>query len=73
MVKLGFEHDSWIQSVSYDTETLAMTIVMKGGSKNIYECNSIPRSVYDSFESASSKGTFFNQNIKGKYMSKIFT
>lgn len=70
---LGFENDSWIQSVSYNTETKAMLIIMKGGSKNRYECDNVPQAIYEAFERAGSKGQYFNANIKGKYMNKLFT
>lgn len=64
---LEFDNDSWIQFVSYDTETRQMRITMKGGKKNIYECQNVPQDVYHEFKKAGSRGNFFNNNIKGKY------
>lgn len=67
MTLLSFDNDSWIQHVEYDTETKQMRITMKGGKKNIYECQGVSLDVYEEFEKAGSRGNFFNNNIKGKY------
>jgi len=72
MEKLEFDNDSWIQHVEYDPETSQMRITMKGGQKSVYECQDVPRDVYDAFKSAPSRGSFFNQNIKGNYTHKWF-
>ena len=67
MALLEFDNDSWIQHVAYDTETKQMRITMKGGKKNIYECQNVSQDVYDEFKKAPSRGNFFNNNIKGNY------
>ncbi|NIU00402.1 MAG: KTSC domain-containing protein [Nitrosopumilaceae archaeon] len=65
-MKLEFTNDSWIEHVKYDTETKRMVIKIRG-SKDTYECEGVEQDVYDAFKAASSKGKFFNANIKGQY------
>lgn len=72
MTKYEFDNDSWIQHVEYDDESQQMRIVMKGGKKSVYECQDVPKDVYDTFKSAPSRGSFFNTNIKGNYIHKWF-
>lgn len=71
-MKKSFDNDSWIQHVEYDTETNEMVITMKGGTKNKYACQSVPDEVYEEFKRAGSRGTYFNNNIKGKYLHEWF-
>lgn len=66
-MKLEFDNDSWIQHVSYDTDTQEMAITMKGGKKNVYACQGVPLEVFEAFKNAGSRGKFFNENIKGRY------
>jgi hypothetical protein len=51
-----------IASIGYDTETLTLEVEFLSGG--IYQYFGVPQDVYDSFISASSKGTFFHHNIK---------
>lgn len=70
-MRTEFKNDSWIYLVTYDTETRLMQVYVKG-NKNLYELVDVPEEVYNSFRDSVSKGTFFNQNLKGKYMDKMF-
>lgn len=64
-----FYNDSWIVKVSYDTDTKKMVVQTK---IKTYECDGVPEDVYDAFDRASSRGAFFNENIKGRYLDKLF-
>lgn len=68
---LGFTHDSWIQSVEYNTETKALTVQTERGDS--YELQDVPREVYDEFAKAPSKGSYFNRNLKGQYSAELFS
>lgn len=69
LTKLEFTNDSWIKKVTYDTETKEMTIF---DSKKSYTCVGVDQSVYDAFNSAPSKGSYFNSVIKGKFSHQWF-
>ena len=64
-----FDNDSWIVKVRYDTDTKKMVVHTK---IKTYECDNVPEDVFDAFDRASSRGAFFNSNIKGKYLDKLF-
>lgn len=64
-----FHNDSWITYVSYDSDTKKMVVHTK---IKTYECDNVPEDVFDAFDRASSRGAFFNSNIKGKYLDKLF-
>lgn len=64
-----FHNDSWITFVEYDTDTKIMTVHTK---MRTYECAGVPEEVYDAFDRASSRGAYFNENIKGKYKDRLF-
>lgn len=68
-MKKEFHNDSWITFVEYDTDTQVMTVNTK---IRTYECSGVPEEVYDAFDKAPSRGTYFNENIKGKYRDKFF-
>ena len=68
-MRKSFQNQSWITFVEYDTDTKIMTIHT---SKRAYECAGVPEEVYDAFDRSSSRGAFFNENIKHKYMDKMF-
>lgn len=70
--ELSFKNDSWIEEVSYNPVTKEMVIQMKGGEKNRYACENVPLEVYMDFKNADSKGSFFNHNIKGRYLNTWF-
>lgn len=72
MTLLDFTNDSWIQHVSYDTETKLMRIRMKGGQKSVYECEVVELETFYAFRDSPSRGTFFNENIKGRYLHHWF-
>lgn len=56
---------SAIHKITYDTSSSTLRIIFVSG--NIYEYKNVPIEVYHSMKRASSKGTFFNQHIKGQY------
>lgn len=70
---LEFSGESWISHVKYNEDTKAMSVTMKGKSKNVYEMSDVPYEVYMDFKKSSSRGTYFNRNLKGKYQHAFFT
>lgn len=52
-----------IRAVGYDGHTF--TVEFPSG--RIYDHPGVPYSVYAAFIHASSKGTFYNKNIRGRY------
>ena len=61
----GNVDSSWIASYSYDPGGQVFGLVTKSGKS--YKFQGVPRSVATAFATASSKGQFFNSEIKGKY------
>ena len=62
---IAFTHSSsFIGNVRFNTDTQEMTMLLNG--KRYFWCR-VPRRVYDAFEGANSKGSFFNREIKGLY------
>jgi hypothetical protein len=53
---------SMIDSVGYEEATSRMVIVFTNG--HVYEFHMVPKSVFDQFLQAESKGTFFMENLK---------
>jgi KTSC domain len=56
---------SAIQSIEFDELTNRLQIMFTNGKTYTYFA--VPRSVYESFVNASSKGIFFNQFVKDHY------
>lgn len=56
---------SAIRDVRYGARKKILTVTFTTGREYVYE--QVPRSVYEEFESASSRGTFFNLNIRDRY------
>ncbi len=65
---LNTARSSWIRGAWYDEKNGYMIINLNGV---YYHYCSMPRSVWNSFKSASSFGTFYNQRIKGMYDCRI--
>lgn len=62
------DKETTLSKVSYDAEKKALTVVFeKGGT---YEYAGVPQATYDELQKAESKGTYFNQNVRGKYAAK---
>lgn len=55
-----------ISAIGYDDTTLKMLIAFKNNSAYMY--NGISPEIYHAFLNAPSKGKFYNQYIKGKYI-----
>jgi hypothetical protein len=51
--------------MSYDPATQRLRIVYVSGL--IYDYKNVPQEEYDAMKAAFSKGTYLNQNIKGRY------
>lgn len=49
---------------SYNRRTRVLTVTFRNGVYNLPE---VPAAVADAFKRASSKGTFWNRYLKGKY------
>lgn len=56
---------SAIESAGYDSYSQTMDIVFTNGQS--YTFCGVPRSIFDGLLSASSAGTYYNQNIRGNY------
>jgi len=54
---------SAIRAVGYDGSTL--TVEFHSG--RIYDHPNVPYSVFESFMRSSSKGTYYNQHVRGRY------
>ena len=62
---VAFTHSSsFIGQVIYDSDTQDMSITLSG-EKYVF-CN-VPDRKYDAFEGATSKGSFFNREIKQQF------
>ena len=61
----AFTHSSsFVGQVIYDSEVQEMSIIL-AGEKYVF-CG-VPDRVYDAFEGATSKGSFFTREIKGQF------
>lgn len=56
---------SVIKSMSYNPATRRLRIVYVSGL--VYDYKKVPQEEYDAMKTAFSKGTYLNQNIKGRY------
>ena len=56
-------NSSAIRAVGYDGSTL--TVEFHNG--RVYDHPRVPRSVYESLMRVTSKGAYYNQNIRGRY------
>jgi len=66
----AFTHSStFVGNVLYDDESKHMQIILNGKT---YDFCGVASRTYDSFEGASSKGAFFNRNIKGQFNCNSF-
>jgi KTSC domain len=54
-----------ISAVGYDGTNHRMKILFNNGK--IYDFCNVPRHIYEEILSASSKGTYYNKNIRGRY------
>ena len=54
-----------IQSHGYHPESQTMTVQFKNGKTYAY--SGVPPEVYDQYRNSESQGSFFSQNIKGRY------
>ena len=57
---------SVIQAIDYEPEHSRMTVTFTTG--RIYEYYMVPAAIASAFQSAVSKGTFFNKRIRDKYV-----
>lgn len=68
MTEDSFAGLSWIRGAKYNTETERMVIYIGEGSE-VYECEGVPKDVWLEFKRAESKGKYFNNYIRGQYVS----
>lgn len=54
-----------IASIGYDSQSQTLEIEFHSGS--VYQYYSVPQSLYQGLMEASSHGSYFHQNIKGRY------
>ncbi len=53
--------------VGYDPETKTLEVAFRNGG--VYQYTGVPAQIHQNLMSASSHGTYFNQNIKDRYPS----
>ena len=58
-------HSSAMRAVGYDPDTRQMKIEFEQG--NIYDFCEVPLSVYEQLMNASSKGIYYNEQIRDRY------
>jgi hypothetical protein len=56
---------SVVAKMIYDASSSSLRIIYTSGAQ--YDYLHVPQQVYEAMKTASSKGTFLNNNIKGKY------
>lgn len=56
---------SAIATIAHDPVTLTLRVTFHGSGTYTYD--GVPRSVYEAFLRASSKGSFFNEHIRDRY------
>jgi KTSC domain len=54
-----------IRSHSYNSEAPELTITFVTGRRYVYD--DVPQDLYDRFKTASSRGAFFNREIRDRY------
>jgi len=54
-----------IESIGYSPSTTTLEVEFK--TRRVYRYDNVPRSIYESFLKAVSKGTFFDSHIRGQY------
>ena len=54
-----------LHSVGYDKDSMIFRVKFNSGT--VYDYINVPLSIFNSFMSSNSKGTFLNDKIKGKY------
>ena len=59
---------SVVANMKYDADTATLRIIFVSGK--IYDYQNVPEHVYQEMRSATSKGTYLNQHIKGNYLFK---
>jgi hypothetical protein len=55
-----------IRSIGYDEVSMTMEVVFRSGSTRYRFCG-VPKSVFNAFLSAGSKGSYFHRHIKDHY------
>jgi KTSC domain len=56
---------SWISDLTHHRDIKQLTIRLNNG--RAYVITNIPRSVYENWKNAPSKGRFYHRNVRGKY------
>ncbi len=57
-----------IAIIGYEEKTLTLEVAFRGGG--VYHYQNVPAEIYKNLMSATSHGTYFNQNIKDSYSYK---
>jgi hypothetical protein len=60
-----FVSSSNIQSIGYDSDSMALEVEFNGGA--LYQYQGVPQAEYEALMSAGSKGAYFNANIKNRF------
>lgn len=58
-------NSSNLQSIGYDPKSKTLEIEFHSGG--IYQYSNVPTSIYDALMSASSRGSFFQNNIRDRF------
>ncbi|MBU0678795.1 MAG: KTSC domain-containing protein [Verrucomicrobia bacterium] len=57
---------SMLKAVGYDAGSQTLTVKFTS-SDEVYTYQGVPKDVYDSIMSSDSMGTYFTENVKGKF------
>ena len=57
---------SCVKDLAYSIDDKTLTVIMRNNAEYIYE--GVEKEIFYLFQSAKSKGSFFNQYIKGEYV-----
>lgn len=69
MTEYNFQGQSWITYVTYNDVSKEMSVHTKSKTYTLVD---VPIEVYQQFESAGSKGEYWNLHLKGKYVDSMF-
>ena len=61
----NFMPSSVVAAIKYDAVSSTLRVIYVSGS--VYDYKNVPEEIYTAMKTSSSKGTFLNDRIKGKY------
>ena len=58
---------SQIEAIGHDADTNTLAVKFRRGNRATYHYSNFPPEEFEAFKAASSKGVFFEANVRGKY------